>query len=134
MAAMVGTNPHAELAPRVNSAFGIKLQKARLSRSLTQTQVALRAGFSRVTIANLESGKQNVQLHQVFLFAQILDIPVMDLVPKNGEFSEAQPLNERVRSDLVSYSDFVFLEESRALLAELMRNSNEESTPQSRGD
>jgi transcriptional regulator with XRE-family HTH domain len=69
------------LAVRVNSLFGQRLALARRSRRVSQAELANRVGRSRVTIANLESGKQNVQLHQVFTLAAALDVPATELIP-----------------------------------------------------
>jgi transcriptional regulator with XRE-family HTH domain len=69
------------LAERVNSLFGQRLALARRSRRVSQAELANRVGRSRVTIANLESGKQNVQLHQVFTLAAALDVPATELIP-----------------------------------------------------
>jgi transcriptional regulator with XRE-family HTH domain len=69
------------LADHVNSLFGHLLASARRSRRVSQAELANRVGRSRVTIANLESGKQNVQLHQVFTLAAALDIPAIELIP-----------------------------------------------------
>lgn len=38
-------------------------------------------GVSRATIANLERGRQNVQLHQMYALAAHLDVAVSELMP-----------------------------------------------------
>jgi len=57
----------------VNDVFGEKLRQMRRLRNLSQTELGELVRLSRVTIANIEGGKQNVQLHQVFAFAMALD-------------------------------------------------------------
>lgn len=69
------------VAVRVNALFGQLLATARRSRRITQSELASRVDLSRVTIANLESGKQNVQLHQVFTLAEALNLPATELIP-----------------------------------------------------
>jgi transcriptional regulator with XRE-family HTH domain len=69
------------LADRVNLLFGQRLAAARRARKVSQAELANRIGRSRVTIANLESGRQNVQLYQVFSLATALDVPVPELIP-----------------------------------------------------
>jgi len=76
------THPTVEnLAERVNLLFGQRLASARRARRVSQAELANRVGRSRVTIANLEGGKQNVQLHQVFTLAEALNVPATELIP-----------------------------------------------------
>jgi transcriptional regulator with XRE-family HTH domain len=70
---------------RVNAIFGQKLARARKSRSLTQRELAGLIGVSRVTVANMEGAKQNVQLAQVYSMARALDIAPNDLLPTPPE-------------------------------------------------
>ena len=74
-------------AQAVNGVFGERLARARRVRNVSQRDLALRVGVSRATIANLEGGKQNVQLHQVFAFAAILDVQPEELIPTMPELS-----------------------------------------------
>ncbi|WP_396127203.1 helix-turn-helix transcriptional regulator [Edaphobacter bradus] len=69
------------LSAIVNRSFGQKLSRIRGLRDLTQAELGSRIGVSRTTIANLEIGKQNVQLHQVFALARALNTQVQDLIP-----------------------------------------------------
>jgi DNA-binding XRE family transcriptional regulator len=69
------------LAVRVNTLFGQRLASARRSRRVSQSELGNRIGRSRVTIANMESGKQNVQLHQVFILAKALNVQATELIP-----------------------------------------------------
>jgi transcriptional regulator with XRE-family HTH domain len=69
----------------VNAIFGQKLARARRSRSLTQRSLAGLVGVSRVTVANIEGAKQNVQLAQVYSMAHALDIAPTDLLPTPSE-------------------------------------------------
>ena len=66
---------------KVNSLFGARLSSLRRSRGITQSELAEKLGVSRTTIANLERGVQNVQLHQVFTFARALDAEPAQLIP-----------------------------------------------------
>jgi len=69
----------------VNQSFGHRLSRVRGLRNLTQAQLGSRIGVSRTTIANLEIGKQNVQLHQVFALARALNAQVQDLIPSTRD-------------------------------------------------
>lgn len=71
--------------PRVNAIFGQKLARARKSRWVTQRELANLVGVSRVTVANIERAKQNVQLAQVYSIARALDVSPSDLLPTPSE-------------------------------------------------
>ena len=74
-----------QLSRPVNAIFGQKLARARKSRSLTQRELADMVGVSRVTVANIEGAKQNVQLAQVYSMARALNIAPNDLLPSAPE-------------------------------------------------
>jgi transcriptional regulator with XRE-family HTH domain len=76
------------LSERVNAIFGQKLARARKSRSITQRELAALVGVSRVTVANIEGAKQNVQLAQVFSMARALNIAPNDLLPTVPELEQ----------------------------------------------
>lgn len=69
----------------VNSLFGVKLAAARRVRNISQAELGERVELSRITIAKLERGLQNVQLRQIFLLAHALDIPPEELIPNSRE-------------------------------------------------
>jgi transcriptional regulator with XRE-family HTH domain len=73
------------LSRRVNAIFGQRLARARKSRSLTQRELADLIGVSRVTVANIEGAKQNVQLAQVYSIARALNTAPNDLLPTAPE-------------------------------------------------
>jgi transcriptional regulator with XRE-family HTH domain len=70
---------------RVNAIFGQRLARARKSRSITQRELAGLVGVSRVTVANIEGAKQNVQLAQVYSMARALNVAPGDLLPSAQE-------------------------------------------------
>lgn len=101
----------------VNSLFGVKLSAARRVRNISQAELGERVGLSRITIAKLERGVQNVQLRQVFLLAHALDVPPEDLIPSSreadnsGANQDAQ-IFQLVRSQMASVIQGVDHEES----------------------
>lgn len=99
----------------VNAAFGAKLRRRRRSLDLSQEELAARVGLSRVTVATIESGKQNTQLQHVFLFAKALDASPEELVPTTKEVQEYQGS---------SFTDI--LKDARALLLQMKRVSHEQ--------
>lgn len=63
---------------KVGSLIKAQRQKAGIS----QEDLSKRLGFiSRISIANIESGKQKVQLHTVTEIADFLKLPISELIP-----------------------------------------------------
>jgi transcriptional regulator with XRE-family HTH domain len=114
-------NPHFSTA--VNAAFGEKVRNVRRSRDLSQAELAFRVGLSRVTISTIESGRQNSQLSQAFLIAKALDVPVEQLVPSLGEVEQRAGWRGGVASNPVTASGELFLEDARALLLQMKKES-----------
>lgn len=66
----------------VYKAFGSVISTRRKALGLTQAKLASKVKMSRASIANIESGRQNVLLHHVYALAAALDFPkVADLLP-----------------------------------------------------
>jgi len=60
--------------------FGQVLQELRLQRSLTQDQIAERAGTERSHISALERAEKGPSLATIFSLAEALEIPAGDLI------------------------------------------------------
>jgi len=86
--------------PLVNKLFGEKLARARRIRNISQSELAELAGVSRATIANLEGGRQNVQLHQVFTLANSLDVAPDSLIPTMPEFPSSSTSSDQLFLDI----------------------------------
>jgi transcriptional regulator with XRE-family HTH domain len=94
-----------DIGARVNVVFGDRLATIRRQRGFTQTVLAERTGYSRATIANLEAGKQNVLLHQIFAIAQALGTVPSDLLPElqmvySGHGSQAEVFVQMAKARL----------------------------------
>jgi transcriptional regulator with XRE-family HTH domain len=93
---------------RLNIIFGSKLSSLRRARGISQSELGKKLDLSRTTIANLERGIQNVQLHQVFTLAQALDADPVTLIPTWSEVvpEGARPeiLLNQLRSQLANLS------------------------------
>jgi transcriptional regulator with XRE-family HTH domain len=66
----------------IYQAFGQAVATRRKMLKLTQAALASRVGISRASIANIERGRQTVQLHHVYLLASALQVAkIADLLP-----------------------------------------------------
>jgi transcriptional regulator with XRE-family HTH domain len=104
-------------AQMVNALFGERLANVRRGRRISQKELGRRIERSRTTIANLEGGGQNVQLHQVFSIARALDAPIFDLLPQPNELPDsfAPALNP----------DSIFIETMRRQLTSAIGEDND---------
>ena len=100
-------------ARNINLLFGKKLARARQVKNLSQSELATKVGISRATVANLEGGRQNVLLHQVFALATSLDVTPEVLIP---EMPEIHPSS--------ASTDEMFLAITKARLNAVMGGSN----------
>jgi transcriptional regulator with XRE-family HTH domain len=62
-------------------AFGRIIRDARLAAGLTQAQLGSRLDLTRSSIANVESGRQRLQVHQLAVISESLDVEIEKLVP-----------------------------------------------------
>src|ERR1700728_4911224 len=57
---------------------------------LTQETLAQRVGISRASLANIETGRQSVLVHQLYAFAEVLELSPSDfLLPANDASARA---------------------------------------------
>jgi transcriptional regulator with XRE-family HTH domain len=63
------------------------IRRRRRGLDLSQAELAARLGISRGGLANIETGRQNVLLHQLYRFAAALDMSVHDLLPLPREMN-----------------------------------------------
>lgn len=62
--------------------LGRAVAQRREQLQLTQAQVASRIGLTRASLANIETGRQKVLLHHVYLLTDALGLAsILDLVP-----------------------------------------------------
>jgi transcriptional regulator with XRE-family HTH domain len=64
----------------VRRRVGERVRALRAARGLTQLRLAERSGMSRPSIANVEAGRQNVSLRQLYALATVLDVAAADLL------------------------------------------------------
>ena len=87
--------PSARDPESIYGVFGRRLRGLREERRVPQEELAVLSGLTRASIANIESGRQRVLLHQLLQFAQALEVTVADLVPKVAELSKPDNADKR---------------------------------------
>lgn len=60
--------------------FGLRVKNARVSADLSQAELATKLGIARSSVANIESGRQRLPLHQLPLIARVLALSIDELV------------------------------------------------------
>ncbi len=64
---------------------------------LTQGKLAAQVGISRASLANIETGRQSVVVHQVYSIAAALKLDPNDLLPPSSKrMSETDDLDEDI--------------------------------------
>lgn len=75
--------------------LGRRVQRLRLRQGMTQEQLGhlLVPRVTRASITNLEAGKQRVLAHTLVQLAEILEVPLQELVParEGGKGTPADP-------------------------------------------
>ncbi len=66
---------------------GVTIKSSRIKAGVKQEELSKHLGFvSRISIANIEAGKQKVQLHTLVEIAEYLKVPMATLIPSIEKF------------------------------------------------
>lgn len=65
----------------IYKSIGKVIRLRRKQFELTQAELALQVGISRASLANIESGRQNLLVHHLYNFASALKMEPSDLLP-----------------------------------------------------
>ena len=65
--------------------IGKRIRTFRKDAGLTQADLAHRVGIARVSVSNLENGRQRVSLEHLVAIAQILGVELSELMPTHAE-------------------------------------------------
>ncbi|MGB0065764.1 MAG: helix-turn-helix transcriptional regulator [Terracidiphilus sp.] len=78
----------------VNRGAGQRVAEARRRAGLTQRELAQQIKMSRASVANIEAGKQPVQIQMIFELAERLHVQPADLIPAISETGKQRDLSE----------------------------------------
>lgn len=76
--------PHLEWKParrRFYATLGDRICNARLKLLMTQAELAKKVDLSRASIANIETGRQQMLLHTLADIAKVLKLDAKELLP-----------------------------------------------------
>lgn len=62
--------------------IGGLIKSRRKALKLNQEKLAQSLGISRASLANVEVGRQAILVHQLYGYAEALDLPLSDLLPQ----------------------------------------------------
>lgn len=78
---------------------GRRIAALRTDCGLTQADVAMAAGLTRSSIANLEAGRQRVPVHVLVTVANLFDVRLADLLDGADSLAGASPMTLGVIRD-----------------------------------
>ena len=90
--------------PALYKRLGGTIKARRRALGLTQQQLAKQLGISRASIANVETGRQRVLVHQLYDLADQLNVNVQDLLPESAEAEALRALDELLFSENITVS------------------------------
>ena len=78
----------------IYAAIGERIKARRRTLGFTQEQLAPRLGISRASLANMETGRQTVLVHQLYRLAEALEMSPSDLLPAPQDAAGAPSATE----------------------------------------
>lgn len=81
---------------------GERIKSRRNKLGMKQKELAARMGVSRATLANIETGRQNMLLHHLYRYADELDLDVFDLLPDPADHQGQDEHNDFPMPDNLS--------------------------------
>ena len=82
--------------------LGATIKAQRRALGLTQQQLAKQLRISRASLANVETGRQRVLVHQLYELADQLNVNVQELLPEPSEAEALQALDDLLFSENVT--------------------------------
>ena len=115
---LMNTPRSARRPPLLYKRLGTIIKNRRRQLGLTQAHLSSQLGISRASLANVETGRQRVLVHQLYQLAEKLDVKVTALLPDPEETEELGNLDGLFISKNVSL-------EQRRQIARLLRGDDE---------
>ena len=103
--------------PALYKRLGSTIKAKRRALGLTQQQLAKQLGISRASLANVETGRQRVLVHQVYELADRLNANVHELLPEPSDAQALQALDDLRFSENVTVAQ-------RQQIATLLKNDS----------
>lgn len=66
---------------QIRNDFGRLLREKRLSRKISQEELAFISGLHRTYVGSVERGERNLSIENIYVFALALECDVKDLMP-----------------------------------------------------
>ena len=101
--------------------IGAAIKKCRNERQLTQEELSGQIGISRASLANIETGRQRLLVHQLYRIAGHLGQEIEAMLPNLGDIPEVGELAG------VDFPENASLEQQRQL-ARLIRDAEKATT------
>jgi transcriptional regulator with XRE-family HTH domain len=80
--------------------IGERIRTRRQQLQRTQGELAATVRLSRPSLANIESGRQNLLVHQLYLFSKSLELLPQDLLPAIDKTLDTEAGSLKLPSDL----------------------------------
>lgn len=80
--------------------FGANVAAVRNRLGMVQADLARAVNLSRTSIANIEAGRQHIQIHLAYDIARALNLDVAELLPAIGSNRERMDVSDAVAATL----------------------------------
>lgn len=106
--------------------LGENVRHHRDKRKLKQETVAAHLGKSRITISNIESGRQRIQLHSLVILARYLQTTIEELLPslEQVDIDSLNKFEKKIANTEISHNP-----ESVDIVKEFILRSKSRTTP-----
>lgn len=91
--------------PALYKRLGATMRERRRELGLTQAELANELGISRASLASIETGRQGLSVHRLYVFADNLGVEARTLLPGQREARELRALDGLRLSEDVSLAD-----------------------------
>ncbi|BBI34954.1 helix-turn-helix domain-containing protein [Cohnella abietis] len=88
--------------------IGRRIREERDKKGWTQQELSDKTEFTRSSIANIESGRQKIQVHVLFVFATIFNINPVELLPQADALIKNEKDDEKTQDDEMDFQARIF--------------------------